>query len=210
MAALVCSPAQQRLSSVHVLEKLRSCRPGQDPRREPSEGRGWVELCLGVTEPCFVFPALLCPKAPSRSESSLKTVLPCMDAGSSCSWLLAAPTVNRQAGCRGPSVHAACSGRLLPTRRQVLWTSVWRGARGTVPEVPPRPAVGHTEFCLTQRPSHLGEPSRAQFVASLGPGCPDSRQPLAHATGPTQHPNEQDGAVGTRSLPGTHSASNRA
>ncbi|KAG8524290.1 Harmonin [Galemys pyrenaicus] len=38
------------------------------------------------------------PKAPSRSESSLKTVLPCIDTGSSCSWSLAAP--------HGPSSEA--------------------------------------------------------------------------------------------------------
>lgn len=53
------------------------------------------------------------------------------------------------------------------------------------------------EFCQTQRPSHAGELSRAQFVAGLGPGHPDSPQLLGPALGPRQHPDEQDGAVST-------------
>lgn len=52
-------------------------------------------------------------------------------------------------------------------------------------------------LCWTQRPSRSGELSRARFVTCLGPGHPDSLQPLGPATGPLQHPNEQDGAVST-------------
>lgn len=154
-----------------------------------------MELCLGITEPvlCFLlcsasvallFPPLQ-PTAPSQTESSLKTVLPCIDTGSSCSWSLAAPMMNRQAGCRAPIVHAACSGRLLPKLAGSLDWYLEGCVRRHHCYWPHWNSVG-----LKGPPAQR---SQAETVACLGHEHPDSSQPLGPATGPTQHPNEQDG-----------------
>ncbi|KAK2495397.1 LOW QUALITY PROTEIN: hypothetical protein MC885_003843 [Smutsia gigantea] len=105
-------------------------------------------------EPCFVFPALLCvsllfpplqPKAPSQPESSLKTVLLCIDTGSSCSWSLAAPMVNRQAGCRAPRLSMLRVVAVCCPSWQVLWTGIWKGVRGAIT------AIGHTGIMLDSK-----------------------------------------------------------
>lgn len=61
--------------------------------------------------------------------------------------------------------------------------------------MPLRPALSHIGFLLDSNALSFMGPEQSPLCSRLGPEHPDSPQPLGPVPGPTQHPNEQDGAV---------------